>query len=147
VPSLFTALSTGPSNSNPTIYGQVNPFIAPGGSIVQLTINNLDVAIHPFHLHGHQFQVCERPSSDSGSFNGHTRNFPAVPMRRDTVAVNPGSYAVIRFVADNPGVWLFHCHIVSFPSSLFSILSNSFPYPKQKEELSIKSRKQRLTYR
>ncbi|PMD37211.1 Ferroxidase [Hyaloscypha variabilis F] len=111
VPSLFTALSTGPSNSNPTIYGQISPFIAPGGSIVQLTINNLDAAIHPFHLHGHQFQVCERPSSNSGSFNGHTRNFPAVPMRRDTVAVNPRSYAVVRFVADNPGVWLFHCHI------------------------------------
>ena len=32
-------------------------------------------------------------------------------MKRDTVAVNPGSYVVIRFVADNPGVWLFHCHI------------------------------------
>lgn len=79
--------------------------------MVQIVLNNLDGAIHPFHLHGHQFQVCERPSSGSGLFNGHTRNFPAVPMKRDTVAVNPGSYVVIRFVADNPGVWLFHCHI------------------------------------
>lgn len=32
-------------------------------------------------------------------------------MRRDTVAVNAGSYAVLRFRAQNPGVWLFHCHI------------------------------------
>jgi iron transport multicopper oxidase len=32
-------------------------------------------------------------------------------MKRDTISVNPNSYAVIRFVADNPGVWLFHCHI------------------------------------
>ncbi len=32
-------------------------------------------------------------------------------MRRDTVAVNPGSYVVLRFLAENPGVWLFHCHI------------------------------------
>jgi iron transport multicopper oxidase len=115
VPTLFTAFSAGTENSNPEIYGDVNPYVAKGGSIVQLTVNNLDAAIHPFHLHGHQFQVCERPGSGSGSFDGHDRNFPAVPMRRDTVAVNPGSYAVIRFVADNPGVWLFHCHIVRLP--------------------------------
>jgi iron transport multicopper oxidase len=93
------------------IYGDVNPYVAKKGDIVQLTVNNLDAAIHPFHLHGHQFQVCERPSSGAGTYNGHDREFPAVPMRRDTIAVNPGSYAVIRFVADNPGVWLFHCHI------------------------------------
>jgi len=111
VPSLFTAISTGTENSNPAIYGQVNPYVAKKGSIVQLTINNLDAAIHPFHLHGHQFQVCEKPSSGKGTFNGLVRNFPAVPMKRDTIAVNPNSYAVIRFVADNPGVWLFHCHI------------------------------------
>jgi iron transport multicopper oxidase len=36
---------------------------------------------------------------------------PPVPMRRDTVLVYGNAYAVIRFVADNPGVTLFHCHI------------------------------------
>jgi iron transport multicopper oxidase len=115
VPSLFTAFSTGTENSNPVIYGDVNPYVAKKGDIVQLTVNNFDAAIHPFHLHGHQFQVCEKPSSGAGTYNGHDREFPAVPMRRDTIAVNPGSYAVIRFVADNPGVWLFHCHIVRIP--------------------------------
>ena len=32
-------------------------------------------------------------------------------MRRDVVLVYGNGYAVIRFVADNPGVTLFHCHI------------------------------------
>lgn len=32
-------------------------------------------------------------------------------MRRDTLLVEPNGNAVIRFKADNPGVWLFHCHI------------------------------------
>ena len=32
-------------------------------------------------------------------------------MQRDTVTVNANSYAVLRFRADNPGVWLLHCHI------------------------------------
>jgi iron transport multicopper oxidase len=36
---------------------------------------------------------------------------PAVPMRRDTFLVHPKSHIVLRFRSDNPGVWLFHCHI------------------------------------
>jgi iron transport multicopper oxidase len=32
-------------------------------------------------------------------------------MQRDTVTVNPNSYVIIHFKADNSGVWLFHCHI------------------------------------
>ena len=30
---------------------------------------------------------------------------------RDTVIVPSLGYLVIRFRADNPGAWLFHCHI------------------------------------
>lgn len=37
--------------------------------------------------------------------------YPAIPMRRDTVMIQGEGYATLRFVADNPGVWLFHCHI------------------------------------
>jgi len=111
VPSLFTAISTGTSNTNPLIYGAVNPYIVKQGEIVQITVNNLDGAIHPFHLHGHQFQVVERPSSGKGKYTGKGRNFPNVPVKRDTYSVNANSYAVIRFKANNPGVWLFHCHI------------------------------------
>lgn len=33
-------------------------------------------------------------------------------MRRDTVYVGPsGGALTLRFRADNPGVWLFHCHV------------------------------------
>lgn len=111
VPTLFTAISTGLSNTNPVIYGAINPFVVSKGQIVQITVNNLDGAIHPFHLHGHQFQVVERPASGKGKYTGKGRNFPAIPPKRDTYAVQANSYAVIGFKADNPGVWLFHCHI------------------------------------
>ncbi|CZT03169.1 related to Conidial Pigment Biosynthesis protein brown1 [Rhynchosporium graminicola] len=111
VPTLFSAISTGISNINPSIYGAVNPFVIKRGDIVQITVNNLDGAIHPFHLHGHQFQVVERPSSGKGKYTGKGRDFPVIPPKRDTYAVQANSYAVIRFQADNPGVWLFHCHI------------------------------------
>lgn len=32
-------------------------------------------------------------------------------MRRDVLVLNPNGYMVLRFKADNPGVWFFHCHI------------------------------------
>jgi iron transport multicopper oxidase len=34
-----------------------------------------------------------------------------VPLKRDGVFVPANGYVVIRFRADNPGVWFFHCHI------------------------------------
>ena len=34
------------------------------------------------------------------------------PMRRDTVYVPPWGYVVIRFLADNEGIWALHCHVL-----------------------------------
>ena len=56
---------------------------------------------HPMHLHGHTFRVLSR--------NGR----PA--LRRewlDTVLMAPGERVEIAFVADNPGDWMFHCHVL-----------------------------------
>ena len=56
---------------------------------------------HPMHLHGHVFRVLSR--------NG-------LPSPRgewlDTVLMAPGERVAIAFVADNPGDWMFHCHIL-----------------------------------
>lgn len=30
---------------------------------------------------------------------------------KDTITVPDGGYTIVRFVADNPGYWIFHCHI------------------------------------
>jgi iron transport multicopper oxidase len=60
------------------------------------------------HLHGHDFQVVAR---GPGVWDGNTKNFPAVPMKRDVANVPANGYMVLRFRADNPGVWFFHCHI------------------------------------
>jgi hypothetical protein len=38
------------------------------------------------------------------------RNFMKPPIK-DSVTVPVGGYSVLRFIADNPGVWLFHCHL------------------------------------
>lgn len=42
-------------------------------------------------------------------------NYPTLnldkPPQKDTIVVPSGGYVVIRFKADNPGAWFFHCHI------------------------------------
>ena len=80
-------------------------------------MNNLDTGKHPFHLHGHAFQLIERhkeipEGEDPVTYNATDHaDWPEYPMVRDTVYVRPQSYIVMRFKADNPGVWFFHCHI------------------------------------
>ncbi|KAL1839341.1 hypothetical protein VTJ49DRAFT_1637 [Mycothermus thermophilus] len=111
VPTLYSAATTGTDNSNPVVYGQVNPLIVNNSAIVQIVINNFDTSAHPFHLHGHHFQVVYRAPSEAGVWPGRDENYTSVPPRRDTVTVQPNSYVVLRFKANNPGVWLLHCHI------------------------------------
>jgi iron transport multicopper oxidase len=88
--------------------------------IVEIVLNNNDPGKHPFHLHGHVFQVVVRSEDDAGNYDPTVKvDMPASPMRRDTVLVRPDGHIVLRFKADNPGVWLFHCHIewfVSYPT-------------------------------
>jgi iron transport multicopper oxidase len=127
VPSLYTALTTNEYASNSIVYGVfTNPFVLGYGQVVEIVVNNHDKGKHPFHLHGHNFQAVVRGddnggdynpenffngADDNGGYDFHTMTMPAVPMRRDTFLVRPSSHIVLRFRSDNPGVWLFHCHI------------------------------------
>jgi iron transport multicopper oxidase len=111
VPTMFTALSA-PADviMNPTIYGRgINPFVLPFNAVVEVHINNHDDRAHPFHLHGHTFQIVDR-AYGSDLFPGLDAANASNPMRRDTLVVYGESTATIRFVANNPGIWLFHCH-------------------------------------
>ncbi|GKT57194.1 multicopper oxidase [Colletotrichum tofieldiae] len=116
VPTLYTALSAGDAAAtSPEVYGAyTHSFVLERGDVVQVVVNNLDPGRHPFHLHGHDFQALYRAPEEGGTFadaNITEADFPAVPMRRDTLVVWPNGNIVLRFRANNPGVWLFHCHI------------------------------------
>ncbi|KAK8693640.1 hypothetical protein V6N13_071214 [Hibiscus sabdariffa] len=64
---------------------------------------------HPIHLHGYSFYVV---GYGTGDFDPQTANFNLVdPPYMNTIGVPAGGWAVIRFVADNPGVWFMHCHL------------------------------------
>ncbi|KAL8027042.1 hypothetical protein ABFX02_14G069700 [Erythranthe guttata] len=86
------------------------------GSNVQIVLQDTAIVStedHPMHLHGYHFFVV---GQGFGNFNPRrdTARFNLVdPPLRNTINVPVGGWAVIRFVADNPGVWLMHCHIDS----------------------------------
>ncbi|OAF62280.1 hypothetical protein VC83_01092 [Pseudogymnoascus destructans] len=112
VPTLYTVLTSGLTATNPAIYGQyTQPFVLAHNQIVDIVVNNNDPGKHPFHLHGHAFQAIWRSAKEAGNFDPSTASFSKIPMRRDTLMVRPNGNMVLRFRADNPGVWLFHCHI------------------------------------
>ncbi|KAI3615298.1 laccase [Moniliophthora roreri] len=87
--------------------------LLPGGSVYELPKNKvIEINLfggnavgdpHPMHLHGHVFDVIKSADSENYNFKD--------PVRRDTVGVAFGKQTTIRFVTDNPGPWMLHCHI------------------------------------
>ncbi|CAI9098359.1 OLC1v1034991C1 [Oldenlandia corymbosa var. corymbosa] len=83
-------------------------------STVQMVLQNqvtLAQESHPMHLHGTNFVVL---AQGFGNYNAaeDSKKFNLVnPQERNTIAVPTAGWAVIRFRANNPGVWFMHCHI------------------------------------
>ncbi|XP_071929878.1 laccase-5-like [Coffea arabica] len=84
------------------------------GARVQLVLQGTSIFTaenHPIHLHGYDFYII---AEGFGNFNPKTdtAKFNLVdPPLRNTASVPVQGWSVIRFVADNPGVWLLHCHL------------------------------------
>ncbi|OPX57148.1 Multicopper oxidase with three cupredoxin domains (includes cell division protein FtsP and spore coat protein CotA) [Oceanospirillum multiglobuliferum] len=55
---------------------------------------------HPIHLHGHTFWVLEMDGE------------PVKPFHTDTILLGKNGRAKAAFVADNPGRWMYHCHVI-----------------------------------
>ncbi|KAK8856984.1 multicopper oxidase [Apiospora arundinis] len=113
VPTLYTALSVGSFAENPIVYGRnTNPSLIKSGEVVEVIINNHDDGSHPWHTHGYSYQIIARSPANGGDYPGGPLKPPSPrPCRRDTITVNAGSFVAFRFLANNPGVHLFHCHI------------------------------------
>ncbi|XP_065873189.1 L-ascorbate oxidase [Euphorbia lathyris] len=77
------------------------------------SMSNNTSETHPWHLHGHDFWVL---GYGDGKFdlNRDSKYYNLEnPIMKNTVPVHPYGWTALRFQADNPGVWLFHCHIES----------------------------------
>lgn len=89
---------------NYTINGKVFPdtpmFMVREGELVKTTIINRGAVDHPMHLHGHHMLVLSR--------NGEAVD--GSPWWTDTLDLAPGEVYEVAFAADNPGLWMDHCH-------------------------------------
>lgn len=90
-----------------TVNGQVFPHVDPievrEGDVVRITVANRGFDVHPMHVHGHHVLVLSR--------NGEPAT--GAPLWLDTVDVRPGEVWELALVADNPGIWMDHCHDLS----------------------------------
>jgi laccase len=108
----YTAQNISPALNQPVKGTKLYPLKF--GSVVQLVFQDTNIVAaenHPIHIHGYDFYILAEgfgnfdPKKDTAKFN------LVNPPMRNTVAVPVNGWAVIRFVADNPGVWLMHCHL------------------------------------
>lgn len=68
------------------------------GEAVRLSFTNKTAFPHGMHLHGHHFHELG-PQNQMGAL-------------RDTTLINPRETRDVAFIADNPGKWLIHCHML-----------------------------------
>ncbi|KAJ6459068.1 laccase [Mycena sanguinolenta] len=104
VPVLLQILSGAQTATDLLPSGSV--FILPANSVVELSIpGGTAGAPHPFHLHGHNFFVIRSAGNDTYNFDN--------PIVRDVVSTGTSTSdnTTIRFVTDNAGPWILHCHI------------------------------------
>ena len=88
------------------IHGAIYPHVPPitvreGQRIRVRMINAGSSTFHPMHLHGHQFRVIAADGNPIPE---------SAQLVRNTQPLLPGEGYDIEFIADNPGIWVFHCH-------------------------------------
>jgi FtsP/CotA-like multicopper oxidase with cupredoxin domain len=80
----------------------IPPITVEEGQIIRLHIVNNTGEYHPMHLHGHVLSVIAVDGDPpAGS-----------PIHLDSVLVGPNQTVDVAFAANNPGVWMFHCHVL-----------------------------------
>jgi FtsP/CotA-like multicopper oxidase with cupredoxin domain len=85
---------------NGSLFPDVPMFHVEEGDVVRMTVTNHSGEVHPMHLHGHHAVVLSRDGVQaSGS-----------PWWVDSLNVEDDETYEIAFVADNPGIWMDHCH-------------------------------------
>ena len=76
------------------------------GQVIILDVWNDTRWPHSMHLHGNHFYVQSKEFENLET-----------PILRDTYVMQPGEKSKFTYLADNPGKWLFHCHMLEHAAS------------------------------
>ncbi len=85
---------------NGHLYPDMPMMMVREGDVVKVTISNNSGEPHPMHIHGHHALVLSR---DGKKATGSPWWFDSLEVRDDETFE-------VAFVADNPGIWMDHCH-------------------------------------
>jgi len=85
---------------NGHLFPNVPMYAVAEGDVVRFHLENNSSVVHPMHLHGHHAVVLAR---DGVAATGS-------PWWVDSLDIRPDETYDIAFVADNPGIWMDHCH-------------------------------------
>jgi FtsP/CotA-like multicopper oxidase with cupredoxin domain len=85
---------------NGKLFPETPMYMVRRGDLVKMRIVNNTGTVHPMHLHGHHMLVLSR--------NGKPTT--GSPWWVDTLNVLPDEEYDVAFRADNPGIWMDHCH-------------------------------------
>jgi FtsP/CotA-like multicopper oxidase with cupredoxin domain len=85
---------------NGEIFPETPMYVVRRGDLVKMRVENQSGSVHPMHLHGHHLLVLSRNGTPTrGS-----------PWWVDTLNVADNEEYEVAFRADNPGLWMDHCH-------------------------------------
>ena len=87
---------------NGKTFPATEPIRVKRGDLVRVRFANMTHMTHPMHLHGHWFRWIAQDGAPLPE-----------PRPMNTIPVDPGRTIDIDFIANNPGVWPLHCHIIS----------------------------------
>lgn len=87
-------------------FPHTQPIIAKTGQTIRVRYMNEGLQIHPMHLHGLPQTVFAKDGWPLPQ-----------PYKCDTLVVGPGERWDVTVVCDEPGVWAFHCHILTHAES------------------------------
>ena len=99
-PGFYDGLFNGLWTINGEVFPDTPMQMVREGDLVKTTFVNRSFMDHPMHLHGHHVLVLSRNGEPVGGS----------PWWADTLNVAPGESYEVAFRADNPGIWMDHCH-------------------------------------
>jgi len=102
----------------------VVPVLAAVGERVLIRFMNEGLMMHPWHSHGYAMEIVARDGIPLGSAS----------FKADTIGVNPGERWDAVITVDRPGVWAFHCHILTHAegvAGMFGMVSTLIAVPEK----------------
>lgn len=96
-------------------YPLTQPIVAKVGDRIRIRYMNEGLMIHPMHLHGMYQKVIAKDGVPL-----------ATPYLADTITIAPGERWDVLVECETPGIWAFHCHILSHaegPNGMFGMVT------------------------